>query len=152
MQPLPADVAGALRDYLRARNLDAALWPRDRLREIVVALRHDLAVAGIPYTVEGVDGPLYADLHSLRHSYVLLLDQSGVSVKQAMTLARHSDPKLTMARYGRPQLGDLASAVARLPALATPPGDEPVVMRATGTEGEFPTAHVSTGPKTGPDG
>ena len=31
-----------------------------------------------------------------------------------MQLARHSDPKLTMARYGRAQLHDLAGAVERL--------------------------------------
>src|SRR5262249_30223985 len=83
-------------------------------------------------------------------SYVLLLDQAGVSVKQAMNLARHSDPKLTMARYGRPQLGDLASAVARLPALAATPGNERSVLRATGTADHFPTGTVSTGPNTGP--
>ena len=32
-----------------------------------------------------------------------------------MQLARHSDPKLTMARYGRAQLHDLGRAVDRLP-------------------------------------
>ena len=37
-----------------------------------------------------------------------------------MRLARHSDPKLTMAVYGRTQLHDLAAAVSRLPSL-TPP-------------------------------
>jgi hypothetical protein len=32
-----------------------------------------------------------------------------------MQLARHSDPKLTLAVYGRAQLHDLAGAVDRLP-------------------------------------
>jgi hypothetical protein len=134
-QPLPPDVAAALRDYLNGRPADAPLWPRKAMREIVKALRHDLAAAGIPYVTDGPEGPLYADLHALRHSYVLLLDQAGVSVKQAMTLARHSDPKLTMARYGRPHLGDLASAVNRLPSLVGQPQAEPTALRATGTDG-----------------
>jgi hypothetical protein len=30
--------------------------------------RFGLEAAGIPYAVEGPDGPLYADFHSLRHS------------------------------------------------------------------------------------
>jgi integrase len=139
-QPLPAVVAEALADYLRDRTLDSPLWPRKALKEIVTALRHDLADAGIPYVVDGAEGPLYADLHSLRHSYVLLLDQAGVSVKQAMNLARHSDPKLTMARYGRPRLGDLASAVNRLPPLTGRAQEAiPARLRATGTDPNPPT-------------
>ena len=35
-------------------------------------LRGDLAAAGIPYTVEGPDGPLFADFHALRHSFIAL--------------------------------------------------------------------------------
>ena len=60
---------------------------------------------------EGPDGPLYADFHSLRHTFVSLLDQSGATLKEAMQLARHSDPRLTMARYGRAQRHDLAQTV-----------------------------------------
>jgi hypothetical protein len=55
----------------------------------------------------------------LRHSYVAMLDQSGASRKKAMLLARHSDPKLTMARDGRAGLQDPAGAVDRLPTLLT---------------------------------
>jgi hypothetical protein len=61
---------------------------------------------------------LYADFHSLRHSFVALLDHAGTSLKLAMQLARHSDPKLTMARYGRAQLEDLGTAVGKIPELA----------------------------------
>jgi integrase len=138
-QPLPEDVAQALGEYLEGRDRNTPLWPK--LKDVVEALRHDLADAGIPYVTEGPEGPLYADLHSLRHSYVLLLDQAGVSVKQAMNLARHSDPKLTMARYGKPQLGDLGSAVNRLPSLTSRPGGE---VQATGTDG-------AVGPKLAPE-
>jgi hypothetical protein len=46
-------------------------------------------------------------IHALRHSHIALLDRSGATLKEAMQLARHSDPKLTMAVYGRAQLHDL---------------------------------------------
>jgi hypothetical protein len=73
----------------------------------------------------------------LRHSYVALFDRSGATLKEAMQLARHSDPKLTMARYGRAQLNDLAEAVRRLPQLltGTATGSQAQALRPTGTEG-----------------
>ena len=135
-QPLPADVVAALRTYLASKALDAPLWPRSALREIVVALRHDLEEAGIPYVVDGPEGPLFFDFHGLRHSYVLMLDQSGATLKEAMQLARHSDPKLTAARYGRLQLHDLGAAVERLPSLTGAPQERTAAaLPATGTEG-----------------
>jgi integrase len=84
--------------------------------------RIDLDAAGVPYVVDGPDGPLYADFHALRHSYIALLEKSGARLKEAMRLARHSDPKLTMAVYGRAQLHDLGRAVERLPDLMTAAG------------------------------
>ena len=57
---------------------------------------------------------------------------NGATLKQAMQLARHSDPKLTMRRYGRAQLQDLAEAVERMPALTLQ--SAPEAARATGTE------------------
>jgi integrase len=94
-------------------------------------LRIEPDACGIPYEVEGPDGPLYADFHALRHSFIVLLDKSGATVKQAMTLARHSDPRLTMAVYGRLHLHDVAGAIDHLPPLL-PPSD---TLKATGTEG-----------------
>lgn len=59
-----------------------------------------------------------------------------------MQLARHSDPKLTMARYGRAQLHDLAGAVEGLPNLLPATGPAGGVLAATGTDQEFPTSEV----------
>src|SRR5262249_16941702 len=72
----------------------------------------------------------------LRHSYVALLEETGASLKQAMNLARHSDPKLTMARYGKPQLADLGTVVERLPSLL-PDGNcgRSESLAPTGTDG-----------------
>src|SRR3954454_10031953 len=88
----------------------------------------------------GPDGHLYPDFNSLRHSYIALLDKSGATLKEAMQLARHSDPKLTMAVYGRAALHDLGAAVDRLPALTLPrpadPAEAAPALRVTGTEGQ----------------
>ncbi len=116
-QPLPPELAAALRDYLAGRPADRPVWPGTWADRSADMLKIDLEAAGIPYTVEGPDGPLYADFHALRHSYIALLDRAGLTLKQAMQLARHSDPKLTMRRYGRAQLRDLAEAVGRLPSV-----------------------------------
>src|SRR5207249_1774265 len=84
----------------------------------------------------GPEGPLYFDLHAMRHSYVRMLDQSGATLKEAMQLARHSDPKLTMAVYGRAALHDLGAAVERLPSLVGGPQTQPAErLQATGTDG-----------------
>jgi len=101
--------------------------------------------------VEGTDGPLFADFHALRHSYIALLDRAGATLKEAMQLARHSDPKLTMARYGRAPLEDLAGKIGELPSLLTGPSrGASLPLAATGTEGnqratgfELPTREVA---------
>jgi integrase len=130
VQPLPADIAAALRGYLDGRPAKRPLWPGTWHEKAADMLRIDLDAAGIPYAVEGPDGPLYADFHALRHSYVALLDKAGVTLKEAMQLARHSDPKLTMARYGRAQLNDLGAAVDKLPAILAAPAGVPQAAAA----------------------
>jgi len=101
-------------------------------------MRIDLDGCGIPYIVQGADGPLFADFHCLRHSFVAMLDRSGATLKEAMQLARHSDPRLTMAIYGRARMHDLAGAVDRLPSLGSPPemNTENKTLASTGTDGK----------------
>src|SRR5437588_865899 len=77
-------------------------------------LRIDLAAAGIPYAVDGPDGPLFADFHALRHSYITLCGRAGIDLRTLQELAGHSTPVLT-ARYSHRHLDDLAGAVGRLP-------------------------------------
>jgi integrase len=133
VQPLPPDIVDTLRDYLAARSAAQPIWPGTWPEKAAEMLRFDLEAAGIPYVVEGPDGPLHADFHSLRHSYIALLDKSGATLKEAMQLARHSDPKLTMAIYGRAQLHDLGQAVRKLPALLETGPEEATPLSATGT-------------------
>jgi integrase len=141
-QPLPPDLAAALRDYLTGRPDGAPLWPGSWWKKGAEMLRIDLDAAGIPYAIEGPDGPLYADFHALRHSYIALLEKSGATLKEAMQLARHSDPKLTMAVYGRAQLHDLGRAVERLPGLTAGPTTEAGTLKATGTADARGSRHV----------
>jgi integrase len=120
VQPLTPEVAEALRDYLAGRPADLPIWPgcwSDRAADM---LRTDLATAGIPFRVEGPDGPLFADFHALRHTYITRLEQSGVTIKQAQALARHSDPRLTIGRYSHATLAELGAALGKLPPLTSP--------------------------------
>ena len=135
VQPLPPDVVSTLRDYLAGRPADQPLWSGTWFEKAAEMLRFDLEAAGVPYVVEGPDGPLFADFHALRHSYVALLETAGATLKQAMQLARHSDPKLTMARYGKAQVHDLGAAVRKLPSLLNRPKPDTQTLAATGTDG-----------------
>lgn len=115
IQPIPVSLVEELKSFLAGKSKEEPVWPGTWRQRGADMLRIDLDAAEIPYVIDGPDGKVYADFHSLRHSFVSLLDQSGASLKQAMQLARHSDPKLTMARYGRAQIEELGEAVNRLP-------------------------------------
>jgi len=97
-------------------------------------LRVDLQAAVIPYAIEGPDGPLYADFHALRHSFLTLLGKGGVDLRTAQELAGHSSPTLT-ARYSHRRLHDLAGAVEKLPSFLPEQSAlrEVQTLRATGT-------------------
>jgi integrase len=137
VQPLPPDVAGLLRGYLAGKPAGAPLWGGTWASDNKGAemLRIDLTAAGIPYAVEGPDGPLYADFHALRHTYLTLGGRAGIDLRTLQELAGHSTPALT-ARYSHRRIYDLAGAVGRLPNFL--PGDGPEtgvqVLKATGTE------------------
>lgn len=120
VQPLPADVAAALRNYLDGKpaNAPSGTWARDHRGAEM--LRIDLEAAGIPYVVEGQDGPEYADFHSLQHSYLTLGGRAGIDLRTLQELAGHSKPELT-ARYSHRRLYDLAGAVDKLPNLVPAP-------------------------------
>ena len=110
VQALPQSAVPFFREYLRGRDENAKIWPGSWKHEPIKMLHIDLAVADIPYSVDGPDGPLFADFHALRHTYIASLDVPGMTPKQAMQLARHKDPALTMNVYGRAQLRELSAA------------------------------------------
>jgi|GEM_PF-708237 len=118
VQPLPSDVADSLRIYLVGRAAQSPVWGGTWAKGHKAAemLRGDLASAGIPYVVEGPDGPLYADFHSLRHSFLTLGGRAGIDLRTLQELAGHSKPEQT-ARYSHRRFHDLAGAISKLPAL-----------------------------------
>ena len=140
VQPLPADVATALRPYLDGKPAGAPVWGGTWARDHRGAemLRIDLGAAGIAYATEGPDGLEYADFHSLRHSYLTLGGRSGIDLRTLQELAGHSKPELT-ARYSHRRLYDLAGAVEKFPNLVPHGGPDAnaaeIPLRLTGTEG-----------------
>jgi integrase len=143
VQPLAADVAATLRAYLDGRPQNAPIWPGTWNEDAAEMLRADLEDAGIPYAVEGPDGPLFADFHALRHTYLTLGGRAGIDLRTLQELAGHSSPTLT-ARYSHRWLHDLAGAVERLPSIL--PTDKTTAaaaeLRATGTDGQPTSATV----------
>ena len=147
VQPLPADVATALREYIAGRPAHDPLWGRadawvSRGAEMI---RIDLEAAGIAYAVEGPDGLEYADFHSLRHSFLTLGGRSGIDLRTLQELAGHSTPGLTV-RYSHRRLYDLAGAVDKLPNLVPTAADvEKSKLRRTGTDDSRETSGVAPG-------
>jgi len=58
---------------------------------------------------------LFADFHANRHTFISNLGKAGIAPKLAQTLARHSDPKLTMNVYTHVDQSDQVLAIAKLP-------------------------------------
>jgi integrase len=113
VQPLPTDVAEALRRYSAGRPRGKLLWPGGWHYVGADLLRLDLAAAGIPYTLDG----LVYDFHALRHQFITDLAASGVHPKDAQVLARHSSITLTLDRYTHVRPANLRAALEGLPSL-----------------------------------
>ena len=97
-------------------------------------LRADLDAAGVPVEADGPEGTETRDFHALRACYISNVIRAGADLKQAMTLARHSDPRLTAPRYARTRLHDLGAVVNKLPTTDTPT-HQSAVLKLTGTDG-----------------
>jgi integrase len=133
-QPLPNDLADALRCYLEEKAAGQPVWPGSWSNDAADMLRIDLEAAGIPYR----DAEWrVADFHALRHSFISVMAQSGIHPKLAQSLARHSTITLTMDRYAHVQLYDQAAAVAALPSVLPRRGPIAERLLATGTDGNW---------------
>ena len=148
LQPISAELAGQLRGWIKGRKAALKLPSKGN---IVRMLRQDMAEARIAYyramepgverrvlrhgdflrTIDA-DGR-HADFHALRATYITMLARANVPVKTLQTLARRSDPKLTMNTYATMGITDLTAAVATLPSFE-PSKPEPQSMKATGTD------------------
>jgi len=100
------------------------------------AFDEDLDKAEIPKYAPG--GKL--DFHACRTAYINLVIESGVTVKEAQELARHSTPELTMNIYGRAREERLIAAVERVGEALKPTEGVPGEYRqAVGAETENAT-------------
>jgi len=131
--PLRSDLADELRG-LRPTNADptSTVIPPRRM-PLTVTLRIDLKNAGIPHK-DGQDRVI--DFHSLRYTFSTMLQNAGTPLRTAMTLMRHTDPKLTLNTYTDLVLLDTAGAVEHLPDLEPGAAQEAREIR-TGTD-DFP--------------
>jgi integrase len=114
VQPLRADVAEMMRQYVTAKPCHAKLWPGTWTKVAAEMIRADLAAAGIPYQD---DSGRYFDFHAMRGQFISLLAASGVHPKVAQALARHSTITLTRDFYTHLDVLDVAGALERLPGL-----------------------------------
>ena len=136
VQPLAADLAEALRDYLAGKPADVLVWGGTWREKAAEMLRADLEAVGIPYASDGPDGPEHADFHALRHSFLTLGGRSGIDLRTLQELAGHSTPLLT-ARYMHVRLRDVAGAVDKMPNLVpSMPIPVEIPLRMTGTDGD----------------
>jgi integrase len=95
-------------------------------------LKADLAEAGIDYID---DSGKVCDFHSLRGTFITALDKTDASLKERMTLARHSDKgNLTLGTYtDKPKVFDLRRVVEQLPDVWP---KQSQTLKATGTDGK----------------
>ena len=127
--PLREDLAAVLRKA-KGDDVDA-----DRVVKVLPRIpthQKYLAGAGIAWLD---DAGRRADIHCLRHSYGTLLSKGGVSPREAMSLMRHTDMRLTMKVYTDPRIFDLTGAVEKLPMnFCTQTNHQ--AAQATGTDGK----------------
>jgi integrase len=150
-QPLPEALTNRLREYI-ASGETARLYadafgegvpnaPSDPLLYVpshpARVMGRDLGVAGIQKHESS--GKL--DFQACRVAYINLIIESGVNVKEAQELARHSTPQLTMNVYGRTRPERLHQAVERASkSVLSEPNRAPSVHRlAVGAEPENAT-------------
>ena len=117
-QPLPGHLVADLKEWLASKAGGVPIFG-PMLHNTSPLIKADLRLAG-------VDSEQF-DFHSLRHSYLTLVDACGPSSKEAMTLGRHSTPQLTPGRYTHSRLENLGRVVDRMPNLLSHTSTTPVV-------------------------
>jgi integrase len=94
-QPLSHSLLQQLAETTVGKPLTAPLL--NVFTNIDRTFKRDRENAGIPADAFGGR----ADFHALRHTAITLAGESGATVKEMQTFARHSDPRLTMNTYAR---------------------------------------------------
>lgn len=74
------------------------------------------------------------EFHGLRVHYISRVVEVGANVTDAMELARHSDPKLTLKTYSRVGIHSISRVLDGMPKADAGRTPQPERMRATGTD------------------
>lgn len=111
VQTLPAGVTARLKDWLASGK---PLWS-ELTPQTAKMLRADLEAAEIPYVVQTQDGPLFADFHAMRHTFVSTICRTDAPIAVLMKKSRHKTPELTLRRYAKVHLNDLAAVDEQVP-------------------------------------
>ncbi len=107
---LPDEFLAELFAFSTGKRLDEKLLAGVSLSHSSQTLRRDLRKAGV--AVETPEGRL--DFHSLRVTFLTLVNELGEDVKSVQTLARHSDPRLTFGTYTKAREDRLRAVVDRV--------------------------------------
>lgn len=102
-QPIPRWLADSLREQAAGKDPEDPLidWPKDHAWDF---FSRAIKKAGIPkWTPEGK-----IDFHALRVTYITNVIESGANIKEAQTLARHSNPMMTANIYAKTKRERLA--------------------------------------------
>lgn len=105
--------AAQLQDFFNGTMLDVRAFNMPSNFRTGKMIEADLTEAGIAYVDEA---GRKADFHALRHTLATNLDQTGASVKERMTIMRHSDKSnLTLGVYTKVTTFDIRKRIERLP-------------------------------------
>ncbi len=166
VQPIRTDLANLLRPWLASKAPGEPVCPLpDRKAALLVRADMDAARtawidesrtpaeraerAGSDYLRHTDSAGRVVDFHGLRVHYISRVVDAGANVKEAMELARHSDPKLTLKTYARVGMFNLAKVLDGMPNADASTAREPEAMKATGTDGGG-SSRQNQGPQKGP--
>ena len=133
--PIRKDLGARLKEHFKGKLPTAKAFGgtyKQLADKTADMLKADLAEAKIEYIDSG--GKV-CDFHSLRGTFITALDKTDASLKERMTLARHSDRgNLTLGTYtDRPRAYNLRRVIEQLPDVW--PG-KVQSQKATGTDGK----------------
>ena len=115
-RPLHPELVAQLRETMLERKASSGALVFPAGVPPMKIIQADFKAAGIALADERGHR---VDFHALRMTYITRLQRSGVSPREAMELARHSDMRLTMKTYTDVAQLPLAATVRQLPAFET---------------------------------
>ncbi|MEI8195493.1 MAG: tyrosine-type recombinase/integrase, partial [Phycisphaerae bacterium] len=146
--PLHPDLV-AIFSKMRPGKPDGRVFDKIPSKQDLLA---DIRAAGIKPERQGQG---LVDIHSLRHTFDRLVIEKGANVKEAQTLMRHADPKLTMNVYAKMGLQTAAGALNKIQLCAPLMHQTPPILghcsASSGTTGERAKATRRTGTKANAD-